>query len=134
MPDTDGGLLNRARRQPWPTATHQRAGAVTDVLSLDPLVVLDDGRAGDEDALFEVTGVGTGRLGGPLEPWTSRSLRSPFWDGAARDAMQVPVPDGSVRSSLDPARPGWRARPGQRSGTMVSLWCSRRVSKVPPSR
>src|SRR3954451_380584 len=67
MPDTDGGLLNRARRQPWPTATHQRAGAVTDVLSLDPLVVLDDGRAGDEDALFEVTGVGTRRLDGPLE-------------------------------------------------------------------
>jgi hypothetical protein len=82
-----------------------RGARVTDVLSLDPLVVLYDGRALAEDNWFEVTGVATGTLGRALDAGSAPPLRSPFSDGAARYVSHVTMPDGSVRYYLELARP-----------------------------
>jgi hypothetical protein len=82
-----------------------RGARITDVLSLDPLVVLYDGRARADQNWCEVTGVATGSLGEPLEAADDPALRSPFSDGAARYAAHVTMPDGSVRFYLELARP-----------------------------
>jgi len=82
-----------------------RGARVTDVLSLDPLVVLYDGRARAEDNWFEVTGVATGTLERTLDAGSTPPLRSPFSDGAARYVSHVTMADGSVRYYLELARP-----------------------------
>jgi hypothetical protein len=82
-----------------------RGARVTDVLSLDPLVVLYDGRARAEENWSEVTGMATGSLDGVLTATEDPPLRSPFSDGAARYATHVTMPDGSLRYYLELARP-----------------------------
>jgi hypothetical protein len=82
-----------------------RGARVTDVLSLEPLVVLYDGRARAEDNWFEVTGVAAGTLDGPLRAEAQAPVRSPFSDGAARYATHVTMPDGTTRYYLELARP-----------------------------
>jgi hypothetical protein len=82
-----------------------RGARVTDVLSLDPLVVLYDGRARAEDNWFEVTGHASGGIDGSLIAGDGPPLRSPYSDGAARYATHVTMPDGSVRYYLELARP-----------------------------
>ncbi len=81
-----------------------RGARVTDVLSLDPLVVLYDGRERAEDNWFEATGVATGSLDGTLTADGQLPLRSPFSDGAARYVSHVTMPDGSLRYYLELAR------------------------------
>jgi hypothetical protein len=86
-----------------------RGARVTDVLSLDPLVVLYDGRARAEDNWHEVTGVARGvaehQPGSLLLPDDSTPIRSPHSDGACRYATSVTMPDGTVRFYLELARP-----------------------------
>jgi hypothetical protein len=82
-----------------------RGARVTDVLSLDPLVVLYDGRARAEDNWFEVTGVASGDLDGILVATDQPPLRSPYSDGAARYVTHVTMLDGSLRYYLEMARP-----------------------------
>jgi hypothetical protein len=81
-----------------------RGARVTDVLSVDPLVVLYDGRERAEDNWFEATGVATGSLGGTVSAGGQLPLRSPFSDGAARYVTHVTMPDGSLRYYLELAR------------------------------
>jgi hypothetical protein len=82
-----------------------RGARVTDVLSLDPLVVLYDGRARAEDNWFEATGVASGEIDGVLTATDHPPLRSRYSDGAARYVTHVTMPDGSVRYYLEMARP-----------------------------
>lgn len=82
-----------------------RGARVTDVLSLDPLVVLYDGRAHAEENWFEGTGVACGDLDSLLAASEAPPLRSPFSDGAARYATHVTMPDRSLRYYLELARP-----------------------------
>jgi hypothetical protein len=82
-----------------------RGARVTDVLSLEPLVVLYDGRARAEDNWFEVTGVASGDLDGILEATEHPPLRSPYSDGAARYLTHVTMPEGDLRYYLELARP-----------------------------
>ena len=82
-----------------------RGTRVTDVLSLEPLVVLYDGRARAEDNWFEATGVARGSLDGLLQANGHPPLRSRHSDGAARYVTHVTLPDGSTRYYLELARP-----------------------------
>jgi hypothetical protein len=104
---TDGLAWERRRTvlAPREDAWDARGTRVTDVLSLDPLVVLYDGRARAEDNWFETTGVASGRLDGLLAGADAPALRSPFSDGAARYATHVTMPDGTLRFYLEMARP-----------------------------
>jgi hypothetical protein len=103
----DGLAWRRERTVLTPRAGRwdARGVRVTDVLSLDPLVVLYDGRARAEDNWFEATGVATGTLDGSLSANGHAPLRSPFSDGAARYAAHVTMPDGTLRFYLELARP-----------------------------
>jgi len=103
----DGLAWERQRTvlAPREGAWDARGARVVDVLSLDPLVVLYDGRARAEDNWFEVTGVASGRLDGLLDAEDEPALRSPFSNGAARYATHVMMSDGSVRYYLELARP-----------------------------
>jgi hypothetical protein len=79
------------------------------VVSLDPLVVLYDGRARAEDNWHETTGVA--RAAAPDDPASvlladdAEPLRSPYSDGACRYATSVTMPDGVLRHYLEVARP-----------------------------
>ena len=89
---------------PTPGSWDQRGTRVSAVLSLDPLVVLYDGRARAEDNWHEVTGVAR-EVDGRLEPTSVPVMRSPHSDGALRYASVVPLPDGRRRVYFEAARP-----------------------------
>jgi hypothetical protein len=89
---------------PTPGSWDQRGTRVSAVLSLDPLVVLYDGRARAEDNWHEVTGVAR-EVDGRLEPTSDPVMRSPHSDGALRYASVVPLPDGRRRVYFEAARP-----------------------------
>jgi hypothetical protein len=86
-----------------------RGARVSEVLSLEPLVVLYDGRPRAEDNWHETTGVARaltpGDPGAPLEADAGEPLRSPYSDGACRYATSVVMPDGNRRYYLEVARP-----------------------------
>ena len=94
---------------PRPGAWDARGARVSDVLGLDPLVVLYDGRPRAEDNWHEATGVA--RAATPGDPASvlvaddTEPLRSPYSDGACRYATSVTMPDGTLRYYLEVARP-----------------------------
>jgi hypothetical protein len=94
---------------PRPGAWDARGARVSDVVSLDPLVVLYDGRALAEDNWHETTGVA--RAVTPGDPASllvaddAEPLRSAYSDGACRYATSVTMPDGVLRHYLEVARP-----------------------------
>jgi hypothetical protein len=94
---------------PRPDTWDARGTRVTDVVSLDPLVVLYDGRPRAEDNWHETTGVARGAT--PLSPSSllvaddTEPLRSPYSDGACRYVTSVLMPDGKRRFYLEVARP-----------------------------
>ena len=81
---------------------------MTDVLSLDPLVVLYDGRPRAEDNWHETTGVARGTTpgdpGSVLVADEGEPLRSSYSDGACRYATTVTMSDGAVRHYVEVAR------------------------------
>ena len=92
--------------EPRPGEWDARGARVTAVLSLEPLVVLYDGRARAEDNWHEVTGVARGRADGVLTADRGGPVaRSPHSDGALRYASAVRLDDGSVRFYVEAARP-----------------------------
>ena len=94
---------------PRPGAWDARGARVSDVVSLDPLVVLYDGRPRAEDNWHETTGRGPGHVpgdpGSVLVADDAEPLRSPYSDGACRYAASVTMPDGTLRYYLELARP-----------------------------
>ena len=86
-----------------------RGARVSSVVSLDPLVVLYDGRPRAEDNWHETTGVARGVSpgdpGSVLLADDAEPLRSPYSDGACRYATSVTMPDGTLRHYLEVARP-----------------------------
>jgi hypothetical protein len=108
---------------PTPGTWDARGARVTDVLSLDPLVVLYDGRARAEDNWHETTGVAQGQVpgspGSPLVAVGAAPLGSPYSDGACRYATSVPLPDGATRFYLELARADG-ARPGHHDRIALS--------------
>ncbi len=96
--------------EPRPGSWDARGARLTAVLSLDPLVVLYDGRPRAEDNWHEVCGVAAGVPGlGPSTALRSHTdeepLRSPYSDGAWRYASAVPLPGGGTRFYAEVARP-----------------------------
>ena len=94
---------------PRPGAWDARGARVSDVVSLDPLVVLYDGRPLAEDNWHETTGVaravtaddpGSLLVADDVDP-----VRSAYSDGACRYAASVTMPDGTLRYYLEVARP-----------------------------
>jgi len=86
-----------------------RGARVSDVVGLDPLVVLYDGRPRAEDNWHETTGVARattpGDPGSVLVADDTEPLRSPYSDGACRYTTSVTMPDGTLRYYLEVARP-----------------------------
>ncbi len=91
---------------PRPGEWDARGARVTTVISLEPLVVLYDGRATAEQNWHERTGVARGVLGGQLtvDP-ASEVIGSAHSDGAYRYASVVELPDGTLRYYAEMARP-----------------------------
>jgi hypothetical protein len=85
-----------------------RGARVTDVVTLEPLVVLYDGRAQAEDNWFENTGTARGLTGcGPADQLVADEgtpRRSAGSDGAYRYASTVRLPDGTTRLYVEAAR------------------------------
>ncbi|MFT3861853.1 hypothetical protein [Micropruina sp.] len=100
---TDHGLA----LAPSGTGWDARGTRVTAVLSLDPLVVLYDGRPDAESNWFERTGrARAAGAGGRLEPVDDGPIAcSPASDGALRYATAVQGPDGLTRLYFEAARP-----------------------------
>jgi hypothetical protein len=91
---------------PRPGTWDARGARVTTVLSLDPLVVLYDGRRTAEDNWHEQTGLATAAsVDGVLTAVDADPLGSPHSDGALRYASALRLPDGSVRFYAELARP-----------------------------
>jgi hypothetical protein len=94
---------------PRPGEWDARGARVSDVLSIDPLVVLYDGRPRAEDNWHETTGIARGLTpgdpGSDLVAADDGQLRSPHSDGACRYATSVVLPDGRRRSYVELARP-----------------------------
>ena len=84
-----------------------RGTRVTTVLSLEPLVVLYDGRADAASNWFERTGLARAeRPGAVLTPVGDVPIAcSPASDGALRYAAAVTQPDGGTRLYFEAARP-----------------------------
>jgi len=83
----------------------QRGTRVTAVLSMQPLVVLYDGRAAADDNWHEITGLAT-EVDGRLVPALDGPVaRSPYSDGALRYVSAVPLPSGATRFYFEAARP-----------------------------
>lgn len=96
------GTVLRPRAGEWDA----RGARVSAVVSLDPLVVLYDGRRTAADNWHERTGLARGVLGGDLVVDAGAGvLGSPHSDGAFRYASQVTLPDGTVRCYAEMARP-----------------------------
>lgn len=92
--------------EPRPGAWDARGVRVTTVLSVDPLVVLYDGRPRAEDNWHERTGLAREVAGGLLAADDATPvLGSPHSDGALRYVSAVPLPDGSIRFYAEMARP-----------------------------
>jgi hypothetical protein len=93
---------------PRPGEWDARGARVSDVLSLDPLVVLYDGRSRAEDNWFETTGTARSLVGsGPGDVLVAddrEPARSPLSDRAYRYASSVRMPDGSTRLYVEVAR------------------------------
>jgi hypothetical protein len=107
---TDGLVWERRGTvlEPRPGTWDSRGARVSDVVSLDPLVVLYDGRPRAEDNWHETTGVAratTADPGSVLVADEAEPLRSPYSDGACRYATSVTMPDGTLRYYLEVARP-----------------------------
>ena len=100
--ERDGTVLG-----PRPGKWDARGARVSDVLALDPLCVLYDGRASAAANWFEQTGTATSPSGpaGTLEAEPGEPARSLFSDGAYRYATSVRMPDGSRRVYVEVARP-----------------------------
>ena len=91
---------------PRPGEWDARGARVTTVVSLDPLVVLYDGRPTAADNWHERTGVATGSLAGVLTADPAGGVTaSPHSDGALRYVTQVTLSDGTVRRYAEMARP-----------------------------
>jgi len=107
----DGLAWERVRTvlAPRPGEWDARGARVSAVVSLDPLVVLYDGRERAEDNWHETTGVARAKRSGDpaslLVGDDAEPLRSPFSDGACRYATSVTMPDGTRRHYLEVARP-----------------------------
>ena len=107
-PDGLGWQRQGTVLSPRPGTWDARGARVTDVVSLDPLVVLYDGRPRAEDNWHETTGVARGVAGLPssvLVADDTESLRSPYSDGGCRYVTSVTMPDGTKRFYLEVARP-----------------------------
>ena len=92
--------------RPRPGEWDARGTRITTVLSLDPLVVLYDGRRTAAENWHERTGLARGELGSELMVDEGAGvLGSPHSDGAFRYASQVTTPDGAVRCYAEMARP-----------------------------
>ena len=109
---SDDGLAWRRHETvltPRPGTWDARGARVSTVLTLDPLVVLYDGRPRAADNWHETTGVARGAV--PGEPGAllvaddTEPLRSPYSDGACRYTTSVTLPDGTERYYLEVARP-----------------------------
>lgn len=100
---TDRGLALAPSGAGWDA----RGTRVTTVLSLDPLVVLYDGRPDAASNWFERTGMARAAGDGVrLEPiGDSPIASSPASDGALRYATAVTGPDGATRLYFEAARP-----------------------------
>jgi hypothetical protein len=94
---------------PRPGTWDARGARVSDVVTLDPLVVLYDGRPRAEDNWHETTGVARAIANdGPasrLLADDAEPLRSSYADGACRYATSVVMADGTLRHYLEVARP-----------------------------
>jgi hypothetical protein len=94
---------------PRPDAWDARGARVSDVVSLDPLVVLYDGRPRAEDNWHETTGVARATTSSDpasvLLADEAEPLRSAYSDHACRYATSVTMPDGTLRYYLEVARP-----------------------------
>jgi hypothetical protein len=108
---SDDGLVWRRHGTvlaPRPGAWDARGARVTDVLSLDPLVVLYDGRPRAHDNWFETTGTARSLTGtGPADVLVADEtdpVRSPYSDGAHRYCSTVRLPDGHTRVYVEAAR------------------------------
>lgn len=108
---TDGLVWDRVGTvlEPRPGTWDARGARVSDVVSLEPLVVLYDGRPRAEDNWHEMSGVARATTpGGPASVLMADDilpLRSPYSDGACRYATSVTMPDGTLRYYLEVARP-----------------------------
>jgi hypothetical protein len=93
---------------PRPGQWDARGARVSDVLTLDPLVVLYDGRPRAEDNWFETTGIARSMSGtSPADPLVADDVepaRSAMSDGAYRYASRVRMPDGATRLYVEMAR------------------------------
>jgi len=98
---TDRGVALAPSGSGWDA----RGTRVSTVLSLDPLVVLYDGRADAASNWFERTGLAVSDDGVALTPMGGAPVAlSPFSDGALRYAAAIPLPDGSMRFYFEAAR------------------------------
>lgn len=91
---------------PRPGQWDARGARVSDVLDLDPLVVLYDGRPTAADNWYETTGVARSSDGpsGVLVADEGSPTRSAFADGAYRYASSVRLPGGRTRLYVEAAR------------------------------
>jgi hypothetical protein len=96
---TDHGTVLRGTAGEWDA----RGARITTVLSVDPLVVLYDGRADAEANWFETTGVAR-EVGGSLIGSSEPVCVSPEGTGALRYASAVLLPDGRTRFYFEAAR------------------------------
>ena len=97
--------------RPTPGTWDQRGARLTSVLSLEPLVVLYDGRASAEENWFEKTGIARDRHGFFEADRNGPAARSPHSDGALRYASAVPLSDGRTRFYFEAAQSRRVARP-----------------------
>jgi hypothetical protein len=106
---SDNGLTWRRHGTvlaPRPGEWDARGARVTDVLSLDPLVVVYDGRSRAEDNWFETSGIARSHTGpaGSMVADDAEPVRSALSDGAYRYASTVRMPDGTTRLYVEVAR------------------------------
>jgi hypothetical protein len=90
---------------PTPGTWDQRGARMTTTLSVDPLVVLYDGRASAEENWFERTGIARWRDGLLVADSGGPAAMSPHSDGGLRYATAIPLPDGGMRFYFEAASP-----------------------------
>jgi hypothetical protein len=97
---TDHGAMLRGTPGEWDA----RGARVTTVLSLDPLVLLYDGRDTAAANWFEKTGIAREGVDGVLAGSAKPVVVSPEGTGAFRYASAVPLPNGRTRFYFEAAR------------------------------